>query len=300
MQKALSQMNLHLQHVLSDITGASGLRILDAILAGERDPEKLALLRDKNVTASQEDVVAALTGDGRPEHRFVLGQAREHYRYFQSQLAACDAEVARLLADLDSRADPKDAPPPPKNAPRGKQRKNQIRLPESDLRVELFRILGTDVTQVPGLGPATVAHLVAELGPHLKESFATDGRFTSWQGLCPDPQKTGGRTLRDRTRGVKHRVGQLFKEAAQSLHASQTALGQFYRRIRSRWGGKAAVAATAHKLARIFYHLVTTKEAYDESVFAAAEARDAQRKLRNLRKTLRQLGYDMVPMPCVS
>jgi len=300
MQKALSQMNLHLQHVLSDITGVSGLRILDAILAGERDPEKLALLRDQNVKASQADVVAALTGDWRPEHLFVLRQAREHYRYFQSQLAACDAEVARLLAALDGQADPKDAPLPPKNAPRGKQRKNQIRLPETDLRVELFRILGTDATQVPGLGPATVAQLLSELGPHLKESFATVGRFTSWQGLCPDPKKSGGRTLRDQKRGVKHRVGQLFREAAQSLHASQTALGEFYRRIRSRWGGKAAVAATAHKLARIFYHLVTTKQAYDESVFAEATARHDQRRLKNLRKTLRQLGYDMVPRPCVS
>ena len=300
MQKALTQMNLHLHHVLTDLTGASGLRILDAILAGERDPEQLATLREQSVKADQATVVAALTGDWRPEHLFVLRQARENYRHFQSQIAACDAEAAWLLADLDSQADPKDAPPPPKNAPRGKQRKNQIQLPGADLRTELFRILGTDLTQVPGLGPATVAKLLAELGPHLKAAFAQCGRFTCWTGLCPDPAKTGGRTIRHQVRQIQHRVGQLFKEAAQSLHHSQTPLGEFYRRIQRRWGGKAAVAATAHKLARIYYHLVTTKKAYDESVFAEAEAQDQKRKLRNLRKTVRQLGYDMVPLGCVS
>ena len=222
-----------------------------------------------SVKASTEDVVAALQGDWRPEHLFVLRQARENYRHFQQQVAACDADVAQRLAALDSQADPQDAPSPPKNAPRGKKRKNQLQLPGADLRRELFRILGTDVTQTPGLGTTTVANLVGEVGADLS-AFATGGRFTSWAGLCPDPAKTGGRTVRDRKRGVKHRVGQLFREAAQSLHASRTALGQFYRRIQARWGGKAAVAATAHKLARIYYRLVTRREAYDESVFARA------------------------------
>lgn len=225
MQKALSQMNLQLHHVLSDLVGVSGLRIIDALLAGERDPVALAELRDRSVKASQETVEAALQGDWRPEHLFVLRLARENYTYFHQQLQACDREVERLLAALPSTADPDEVPPPS-----GRQkppRKNQLRFRNADLRTELFRILGTDLTQVPGLGPATVANLLAEVGPDLS-AFPTCGRWCSWQGLCPDPWKTGGRKIRDKTRGVHHRVGQLFKEAAQSLHRSQTPLGQFY------------------------------------------------------------------------
>lgn len=294
MQKALTQMNLQLHHVLSDLVGVSGLRIVDALLAGERDPERLAALREPGVKAEAATVVAALQGDWRPEHLFALRIARETYTYFQQQLQVCDREIERLLAGLASQADPRDVPPGPRATSRSR-RKNQIQLPQADLRTELFRILGTDVTQTPGLGPATVAHLVAEVGVDLAGAFGTPGRFTSWAGLCPDPAKTGGRTIRQRRRGVCHRVGQLFREAAQALHASQTPLGQFYRRIQARQGGKAAVAATAHKLARIYYHLVTRQEAYDAGVFAAAEERDRQRRLRNLRKTARQLGMQLVP-----
>jgi transposase len=302
MQKALTQMNLHLHHVLSDLSGVSGLRIIAAILAGERDPEKLAELRDPGVKAAPEDVVKALRGDWRAEHLFVLRQAYELYLHYQSRLQACDAEVEQLLAAGASQADPKDVPPPPKNAPRGKQRKNQIQLPKTDLRTELFRLYGTDLTQVPGLGPGTVANLHAELGTDLAGAFGTGGRFCSWQGLCPDPRKSGGKVLRHQTRQVKHRVAKLFRLAAQSLHHSQTALGEFYRRMQAKLGPAQAITATAHKLARIFFHLVTTKEAYDETIFAREEERHQQRRLKRVKQLAAHFGYDLVPRPetCVS
>ena len=299
MQKALTQMNLHLHHVLSDLTGKSGLRILDALLLGERDPEKLAALRDPQVKAPRETVVKALRGDWRPEHLFVLRQSLESYRYYQTQLQEGDGEIERLLAGCDGTAAPEDAPPPPPNAPRGQGRKNQIRLPHTDLRQELFRLFGTDLTQTPGLGPATVAGLFAEVG-HDLAAFASSKRFCSWLGLCPDPKKSGGRVLRDRTREVKHRAATLFRLAAQSLHHSDSVLGQFYRRMRAKLGAPQSITATAHKLARIFYHLVPTKEAYDESVFARQEAHHQERQLQRLRKQAQRMGFTLLPEPCVS
>lgn len=302
MQKARTQMNLHLHHVLSDLSGVSGLRIIAALLAGEHDPEKLAVLRDPGVKAAAEDVVKALRGDWRAEHLFVLRQAYELYLHYQSRLQACAAEVERLLAGFDSQADPSDVPPPPKNAPRGKQRKNQVKLPQSDLRTELFRLFGTDVTQPPGLGPATVVNLHAELGTDLAGAFGTGTRFSSWLGLCPDPRKSGGKVLRHQTRQVKHRVAKLFRMAAQSLHHSQTALGEFYRRMQAKLGPAQAITATAHKLARIFFHLVTPKDAYDETIFARQEAQHQQRRLKRVKQLAAHFGYDLVPRSetCVS
>jgi transposase len=298
-QKALTQMNLQPHRVLTDLTGRSGTRIIEAILAGERDPERLAALCDPQVKAPRTKIVAALQGDWREEHLFVLREAWALYTYYQGRLAACDAEVAQLLARFDSQAEPEDAPPPPPNAPRGQARKNQMTLPGKDLRQELFRLYGTDLTQTPGLGPATVAALVGELGRELA-AFPSVGRFCSWLGLCPDPKKSGGKVLRHQTRPVKHRVATLFRLAAQALHHSQSALGQYHRRMKARLGGPAAITATAHKLARIYYHLVTTKEAYDETVFHRTEQQHQEQKLKRLRQQAKALGFTLTAEACVS
>jgi len=299
MQKALTQMNLHLHHVLSDVSGVSGLRIIEAILAGERDAVKLAALRDRQVQATEDEVVASLQGDWRGEHLFVLRQAWELYVHYQSKQKDCDREIERLLVPFDSQADPADAPPPPKNHPKGK-RKNQIVLPESDLRRELFRLYGTDLTQVPGLGPSTVMQLYGELGTDLATAFGQMGRFTSWLALCPDPRKTGGKVVRHQTRDVKHRVAKLLRVAAQSLHHSHSVWGEYYRRMSARLGPAGAITATAHKLARVFYHLVTTREAYDESVFLREEQRSQERRLQRLRKQAQRLGFNLTPTEGVS
>jgi transposase len=299
MQKALTQMNLHLHHVLSDVSGVSGLRIIEAILTGERDPAQLAALRDRRVRAPEEEVVAALHGDWRDEHLFVLRQAWELYVHYQSKQQDCDREIERLLAQFDSQADPQDAPPPPVNHPKGK-RKNQIVLPQTDLRCELFRLFGTDLTQVPGLGPSTVMQLYGELGKDLELAFGRCGRFTSWLGLCPDPRKTGGKVIRHGTRDVKHRVAKILRVAAQSLHHSQSVWGEFYRRMSARLGPAGAITATAHKLARVFYHLVTTREAYDETVFLREEQRYQERRVQRLQKQAQRLGFTLSPTTGVS
>jgi transposase len=294
LQKALVQMNVQLQHVLSDLSGTSGLAIIDALLAGERDPARLAKLRDPRVKASEETVAKALVGDWRAEHLFTLRQAREAYRYCQTQIRECDAEIEQRLAQLRSRVDPTQAPPPPPQPSQARRQKGDIHLEAADLRTELYRVLGTDATQVPGLGTHHVASLVFHLGTDLT-AFPTVACFTSWQGLCPNPQISGGRVLKRGTRDVKNPVATTFRMAAESLHHSDSYLGAYYRRMRAKLGAPKAITATAHKLARIYYHLVTTKQAYDESVFAKNEAREAKRRVERLKREATALGFDLAP-----
>jgi len=294
MQKALVQMNVRLQHVLSDLSGTSGLAIIDAILAGERDPARLAKLRDPRVKAAAATVAKALVGDWRPEHLFTLRQARESYRYCQTLIRECDAEIESRLAALRSQVDPTQTPPPPPPPGQDRPRKGEIGLQAADLRTELYRVLGTDATQVPGLGTGHVAGLLFHLGPDLS-AFPSAAHFSNWQGLCPNPQISGGRVLKRGTRDVKNPVATIFRLAAQSLHHSDSALGAYYRRMRAKLGAPKAITATAHKLARIYYHLVTTQQAYDESVFAKNEAREAKRRVERLKREATALGFALSP-----
>lgn len=295
MQKALTQMNLHLHHVLSDLSGVSGLTIVDAILAGERDPQVLARLRDWRVKASEETVCKALIGDYRPEHLFTLRQAREAYAFSRQQLRECDAEIERHLTALASHGDPAAEPPAPAPAKK-RARKGQIELPQHDLRTELHRIFGTDLTQVPALDTSSVCALLAELGPDL-QAFGSSARFVSWMAVCPNPQVSGGKVLKKGSRKQKSRVATIFRLAAQTLHRSQSVLGAFYRRMRAKLGAPGAITATAHKLARIYYHLVTTRTAYDESVFAQQEALHEKRRFDRLKREAAALGMTLTPAP---
>ncbi len=294
MQKSLIQMNLQLHHVLSDLSGQSGLAILDAILAGERDPVRLAALRAPGVKAKAETIQKALVGDWRREHLFTLRQARESYRHCQTQITECDQEIERHLAALRSQVDPSQTPPPPPKPSQSSPRRGEIACQAVDLRTELYRVLGVDATQIPGLGTGHVSGLVGELGCDLS-AFPTGAHFTNWLGVCPNPQISGGRVLRRGTRDVKNRVATIFRMAAQSLHHDGSALGAFYRRMRSKLGAPKAITATAHKLARIYYHLVTTKQAYDASVFAKNEERETKRRVERLKREAKALGFALSP-----
>jgi hypothetical protein len=288
MQKALTQMNLQLHHVLSDLTGVTGLAILDALLAGERDPMVLAQHRDPRLKASPETLAKALVGDYRPEHLFTLRQALASYRHYQGLVAECDAEVQRLLAAFPAALDPAVAPLPPDSRPHRRRSAAQ-----GALRAELYRILGVDLTRVDGFATIPLA-LFAELGPTLA-AFPSSKHFASWVALCPDNRISGGQVLSVRTRHVKHRVAQALRTAAQSLQRSQSALGAYFRRMRAKLGAPKAITATAHKLARILYHLLTTQQPYEETHVAAAEARYHRRSEARLRAQARALGYHLVP-----
>jgi len=292
MQKALDQMNLQIHHVISDITGLTGLAIIDAILNGERDPEKLALLRDPRIRASHETIVKSLVGDYRQEHLFTLRQSLDMYRQYERKILQCEAEIQRLMQALEGQSDPSSLPPAKDSVKKCKVMKPAKAL---TLRTEAYRILGVDLTTIPGISVLHVQTIVAELGADFFSQFRSAAAFSSWMGLCPDNDISGGKILWSGTRKVKNRVALALRMAAQSLQHSKSSLGEFYRRMRTRLGAPKAITATAHKLARIIFHLLTTKEAYDDSVFARSEERCQQRARKRLIAQARALGFNLVP-----
>jgi transposase len=286
-------MNLQIHHVLSDITGMSGLAVLDAILAGQRDPQQLAGLVQSRVHADRETVSKSLVGNYRAEHLFTLRQSLAAYRQYQKMLADCDREMEQYMRQLPDNRQGGSGQSVSGKGGRGKRRKNQFYF---DMGNELYRVLGTDLTLVPGLNALTVHTLVAEVGSDLSR-FANAAAFTSWLALCPGNKKSGGKVLSSKTRKTTSRVSTALRLAAQTLHRSHSYLGAFYRRLRSRLGAPQAITATAHKLARIIYHLVTTRTAYDESVFRNEEQKQTLRFQHRLQKQAKTLGFQLVPIP---
>jgi transposase len=285
MQKSLDQMNVQIHRVLSDITGVTGLAIVDAILAGERDGRKLAGLRDRRVQASEESIVAALQGDYRAEHLFTLEQSLESYRHYQKLIGECDRRVRVWLEQLEGEGgDPPAA------------RKKMRTADDECLRQEFYRILGVDLTAIPVVNVRTVEILLGEVGPDLSR-FRSAGAFAAWLGLCPGNAISGGKILSSKTRKVTNRLTGALRLAAESLCRDKSYLGQFYRRMKSKLGGgPQAITAAAHKLARIIYHLVTQREEYAESHFTAIAERATEKQRLRLIKQARLMGYSLVPV----
>jgi len=298
MQKSLDQMNLRLHNVITDITGMTGLSIIDDILSGEQNSDILALHRDGRVKATAAEIAKSLVGDYRPEHLFTLAQALESYRFCHAQIAKCDAQIETMLAQFDSQIDAaqSDDPslPPTSHPKHASHSKNDIKLTNTSLTAELRRIFGVDITVVPGLGASSVCALLTEIGPNLSK-FASAGHFVSWMALCPQNQVSGGKVLSKGTRKVKSRVAAIFRLAAQTLWRNQSYLGETYRRLKYRLSPAQVNTALAHKLARIFYHMVTTKEAYNEAVFEIETERIKQKKLNRLYKDAAHFGLTITP-----
>lgn len=290
MHKALEQMNLQLHKVLSDVSGVSGMRIIRAILDGGRDGETLAKLCDRKVKASPETVAKSLTGDYRADHLFTLRQAVELYDIYQEKMAACDQEIQRQMATFAPKGDPEDLPPPRKGKKRGKRRKNQ---PHFDLRTEMYRMTGVDLTQIDAIDTLTAQTALCECGHDLK-AFPSEKNFTSWMGLCPNNRITGGKVRRTMTRRVQNRLADALRVAAQRLHHSRTALGAFYRRMKARLGPAKAITATARKLACQIYRLLKYGQNYVDQGERAYEQKYREDLLRRVKKHAQQLGFDLV------
>jgi transposase len=291
MQKALTQMNLHLHKVLSNITGVTGMNIIRAIISGERNPEKLALMRERGVKNTPEAIAKALEGDYRQEHLFALKQAVELYDFYHRQIEACDREIECYLHTFEAKVDPVQNP-----LPKQKRKKEMRDQSFVDLRSELYRVSGIDFTQIPGLDVVTVQTILSEIGLD-PGKFPTEKRFASWLGLCPNNRITGGQVKSTKTRKTANRAANAFRMSAQSLANSNTGLGGFYRRIRARLGAPKAITATAHKLARIFYRMWTTGQSYADLGSNYYENRYKERVLRNITRRARELGYDAVLQP---
>ena len=290
LQKALQQMNVQLHHVLSDVTGVSGLAIISAILEGERDPVKLAALVDRRVRASQGTIQKALVGDYRTEHLFVLKSALELYHTYEGKMDACDEQIVRELAQLP---DPVDLAAKPLPARKEGRSARADQMAGQDLRASLYSKLGVDLTAIEGIGPMTALVVLTEVGPDLSR-FRSEKHFASWLGLCPDNRISGGKVLGSRTRRVINRVSDALRMAAMTLERSQSALGAFHRRMKARLGAAEAITATAHKLARLIYRLLKHGEAYVRQGMADYEKRFQERKLYMLQKTANTMGFQLV------
>jgi transposase len=300
MQKALQQMNVQLHQVLSDVTGVSGLRIIEAILAGEREGKKLAALADRRVRASQATIQKALRGDYRAEHLFVLRSALELYQSYEAKIARCDEQIVAQMATLPTCAAGEQKPLPPRKA--GRPLRCDL-VAGIDLRKELYRCAGVDLTAIEGIGVLTAQVVISEIGLDMSR-WLTEKHFSSWLGLCPDHRISGGKVLSRHTRHVLNPVADALRMAATTLQNSKTALGAFYRRMRARLGAASAITATAHKLARIVYRLLKHGEHYVQQGLEAYEKKYRQRLLHNLKKTAAALGLELTqkqPLPpCVS
>ena len=288
MQKALDQMNLQLHHVISDITGLTGLAIIDAILDGERNPFTLAKLRHERIKASEEVIAKSLVGDYRTEHLFTLRQSLTAYRSYQQLIDDCDREIRRLL-------DTFQAPQTPADSNRQSESKKRPASADAGLRTELKRVFGVDLTKIPGIRTGIAQMLFGEIGPDFTK-FRSASAFASWMGLCPDNDISGGKVLWAGTRKVKCRAATSLRMAAQSLHHSKSGLGDFYRRMRAKLGAPKAITAAAHKLARIIFHLVTTRQEFDDARFAADQLRYVKRQESKLRAKAHALGFQLIPL----
>lgn len=295
MQKALMEMNLQLHHVVADITGATGLRIIRAILAGERDPAALARLRDKRCHASLATVTQALTGHYRSEHLFALEQALALYDAYQEKASACDARIEVVLKQLSFRRGRKVGPLP---SPRRGMRR-QPNGPVFDVRGALFALLGKDLTQINGLGPYLALKLIAECGDDLS-AWPSAKHFTSWLCLAPSNKISGGKVLSSRTRRSGSRAAALLRLAAVTVGRTDTALGAFYRRLSARIGKVKAITATARKIAVLFYNAMHHGMDYIDPGASSYEARYRARVIGNLRRRAKAFGFALQPMAPMS
>lgn len=289
MQKALQQMNLLLHNVVSDITGTTGMKILKAIIAGERNPQVLASHRDPHCRNSVATIAKSLVGNYREEHLFALTQAVELYETYQSKISDCEAAIARHLAAQSTSTD--ELPPP---SSKRTQAKNIMRG-GIDVRTQLFKLTGVDLFSISGLGADTLLTLVGEVGIDMRP-WKTEKHFTSWLALCPGTRTSNRKILSTQTRRSSNRAAAAFRMAATSLGRSKTALGAFYRRIRARVGAPQAVTATARKIAVIYYSMLKYGTQFVEIGQAAYQQKYQRRRLKGIKQQALALGYQLVPI----
>jgi transposase len=294
MQKALQQMNVQLTQVLSDITGVTGMQIIRAIVAGERRPVVLARFRQPGCRSTHDEIAKALTGIYRAEHVFALQQALTLYDAYSEQLAECDRQLAAQYAASRPRFDPDDPDHP--LGPDPKPNSHSKNGPHFDARTELFKLAGVDLKAVDGFDESMAQTVLAEIGTQL-DRFPTVKHFCSWLGLAPHNDITGGKVVRRRTLKSHNRAAQALRLAAQAVGNSHSALGDYFRHMRARSGPAAAITATAHKLARIIYHMLKHHQAYNPLTPEAYNQQRRQHELNALKKRAAKLGLTLQPLP---
>jgi len=292
MQKALHLMNLQLDNVLSDITGVSGLRIIRAIVAGERNLDVLAGYRDPSCKNSKEVIRKSLEGNYQDEHLFQLKQSLELYDYFTVKVQECDREIKNKYQKLPPQVDLQVKPLPPSKRKQHKPRKND---PIFDLRTELYKTAGVDLTAIDGCNAVTIQSVISETGTDMTP-WKTCGHFASWLGLCPHNDISGGKVLKRRTNKTKNRANIALRLAAQGLKHSDSCLGAYFRRQRARLGAPKAITATAHKISRIIYYMLKFKIEYVDMGAEHYETQYKNRLIGSLTKKAASLGFKLAPV----
>ena len=310
MQKAMQEMGVHLHVVVSDVCGDTGLRIIDAILGGQRDPKALVELRDWRIRRSTPaQMEAALQGNWREELLFVLGQSRQSYEFFQTQIQRLDEKIIQLLAQLPAAPESSSEPAEQKSdssktqgeLPTDPKPKKPKRLGPAgnplpvDIRPQLSKIMGVDLTLIPGLSALGVLIILSEIGNDLKR-WRNAGAFAAWLGLAPGSKISGGKVLSSRTPHVMNRVAVLLRLAALVVGRTDTWLGSFYRRIKAKHGAPKAMTATARKLAELIYTLMTQGTEYIAKDPKKYEDRVLKQKVIRLTREAKKLGYDLIPL----
>jgi transposase len=286
MQKALTQMNIQLTNVISDVSGETGLKILRAINEGERDGHVLAALKNSRIHASEEEIAKSLQGNWRAEHLFALKQALASFDFTGTQLAEVDQEIERQLVRLGKHD----------GTPDGKRKRGRARnAPSFDLRTQLFKMCGVDLTRIDGIDVTTALAVISETGTDMTR-FPSMANFTSWMGLCPGTKITGGKVMSGKTKRCANRAAQALRLAAAGLRTSQSALGAYFRRMCSRMDKPKAITAAAHKLARLIYTMLTKGEEYTDQGQDYYEKRYREQVVHSLSQRAAKLGLKVVAL----
>jgi transposase len=287
MQKALEQMNIKLNRVISDITGVTGMKIIRAIIAGERNPKKLAQMRNSRCGNNESTIAKALEGNWRSEHLFALQQAVELYDFYRKQIFACESQIQE---HLDSFKDQSNGVTLAKAKRKSKGSSNQFHF---DARSYLYRITGVDLTRIEGIDSLSALNIIGETGIDMSP-WPTEKHFASWLGLCPGSKISGGKVLSSKTKPTANRAAHAFRLAAYSLQRSNSAIGAFLRRKKFHLGAPKAITATAHKIARIFYNMLkhgTEYVSFDQDYY---EKRYEKRIIQSLKRKAKQFGFDLI------
>jgi len=295
MQKALHSMNLKLDRVISDITGMTGMSIIRAIIAGQRDPLKLAKFRDRRCKNPEDVIAKSLYGDYKEEHIFQLQQAVELYDLYTEKIQECNTKIEQVYEKLPKRIDSAINPLP---VERNKSKRSNNNSLGFGVRKHLYEICGVDLTKVDGLDEISVHKIISRMGTEMSQ-WRTEKHFCSWLTLAPHQDKSGGKVLRSKTLKSKNQVANVLRQCARSLHHSDSALGAYYRRMRTKLGTPKAIVAAAHKLARIIYNMLKNQTEYND--IGAQEYNEIfkERRIKYLHQAAKKYGYIMTPVDYV-
>jgi transposase len=295
MQKALTQMNLHLHNVISDITGVTGMAIIRKIVAGITDPKLLATLRDERCRNPEEVIEASLVGNYRKEHLFSLKQALELYDYYTQKIAECDRQIEEEAKKLETKCDPDKINKLKKNSRINKRKKLKKHEYPFNLTSELIRIAGVNLTKIPAIGASTALTIVSEIGLDMSR-WKSAKHFASWLGLCPGNKVSGGKRLSGKSKPCANRVAVALRMAANTLYNSECAFGAYLRRMKMRLGSPKAITALAHKLAKLIYMMLKYGHEYVEKGVEFYEEMYRKRREASLKRKANELGYTLIPV----